>query len=60
MIMEINIKGNKLVMTTQPKIIYFNLPKDLVVLNLVQRLDLRSLKKHVALQTCLFITRGKT
>ena len=29
------------------------------VFNLSQRLDLRSSNKHVALQTYLFITRGK-
>ena len=29
------------------------------VLNLSEKLDLRSSNKHVALQTCLFITRGK-
>ena len=29
------------------------------ILNLSQRLDLRSLNKHVALQTYLFITCGK-
>ena len=29
------------------------------VLNLSEKLNLRSSNKHVALQTCLFITRGK-
>ena len=29
------------------------------VLDFPQRLDLRSLNKHVALKTCLFILRGK-